>query len=191
MRAEEDCLPSASRATTRRDLARAEGLRAWMRANLTTQGFCLSEKERRELALGLRFSTGVCMLLVAAGLALQSPPIIFALAGIGLLAGFTPRHPFDLAWNHGIRRLAGGPALPANPVRRRHAFKIGTAWLLLVATLLAAGATIAALLLGALLLAACTTVTATNLCLPSEALAWLERRSERKQSNPTRRGIPA
>ena len=31
---------------------------AWMRANLTTQGYCLSDAERRELAVGLRFSTG-------------------------------------------------------------------------------------------------------------------------------------
>jgi membrane-associated phospholipid phosphatase len=30
--------------------------------------------------------------------------------------------------------------------------------------------------LGGLLVAACATVTTTNLCLPSEFLAWLERR---------------
>jgi hypothetical protein len=29
----------------------------WMRSNLTTQGYRLSDGERRELALGLRFST--------------------------------------------------------------------------------------------------------------------------------------
>jgi hypothetical protein len=93
-----------------------------------------------------------------------------------LFAGFTPRHPFDLLWNHGVRPLVGGPELPPNPTRRRHAFKIGTVWLLVVAVLLAVGSTVAALALGGLLLAACATVTATNLCLPSEALAWLERR---------------
>jgi len=39
-------------------------------------------------------------------------------------------------------------------------------------TLLAAGATTVAIVLGGLLVAACATVTATNLCLPSLALAW-------------------
>jgi hypothetical protein len=153
----------------------------WMRANLTTQGYCLSDAQRRELALGLRFSTGSCLALVVVALALQSPAIVFALSAIGAIAGFTARHPFDHLWNHGVRHAVGGPALPPNPTRRRHAFKIATAWLLVVGTLLAAGATTVALVLGGLLVAACATVTATNLCLPSEALAWWERRTTRKE----------
>lgn len=112
------------------------GTRAWMRANLTTQGYCLSDADRRELALGLRY-----------------------------------------IWNHAARQLVGAPALPPNPTRRRHAFKVATVWLLTVGALLAVGATTTALVLGGLLVAACTTVTATNLCLPSEALAWWERRA--------------
>lgn len=149
---------------------------AWMRGNLTTQGYCLSDTERRELAFGLRFSTGLCLSLVVLALALASPVVIVALAAIGAAAGFGARHPFDHLWNHGVRRLAGAPALPPNPPRRRDAFKVGTAWLLLVAALLTAGATTIALALGGLLVAACATVTATDLCLPSETFAWIERR---------------
>ena len=148
----------------------------WMRANLTAQGYCLSDAERRELAVGLRFSTGLCLTLVVVALALGSPAIVFALSAIGVVAGVTARHPFDHLWNHGVRRVVGGPPLPPNPARRRHAFKIATAWLLVVGTLLTAGATTAALVLGGLLVAACALVTATNLCLPSETFAWLERR---------------
>src|SRR5205085_6532712 len=44
----------------------------WMRGNLTTQGYCLSDDERRRLSLGLRFSTGTCLLLVITALALES-----------------------------------------------------------------------------------------------------------------------
>jgi hypothetical protein len=169
--------------------ARPEGpdrsLGAWMRANLTTQGYCLTDRERRELSLALRFSTGTCLLLVATALALESPAMSFALSGVGLVAGFTARHPFDLLWNHGVRRLTGDPALPPNPIRRRHAFKIGTGWLLLVGVLLSVGATTIALALGGLLLAACATVTATNLCLPSEMLAWWDRRSTRRRAVAT------
>jgi hypothetical protein len=149
---------------------------AWMRGNLSTQGYCLSDAERRELAVGLRFSTGLCLSLVVAALALQSAVVVFALCGIGVLASFAARHPFDHIWNHAVRHILGGSVLPPNPRRRRDAFKVATVWLAVVGTLFAADATTAALVLGGLLVAACTTVTATNLCLPSETFAWLERR---------------
>src|SRR3954453_14941301 len=107
-----------------------EGARAWMGANLTTQGYRLSDGDRRELALGLRFSTGVCLALVITALALESAPMVFALTGVGLVAGFSARHPFDYLWNHVIGVWLGPPALPPNPPRRRHAFKVATVWLL-------------------------------------------------------------
>ncbi len=154
----------------------------WMATNLATQGYCLSEGERRELWLGLRFSTALCLALVVTGLALGSPALVFLLSGVGAIAGFTSRHPFDHLWNHGVRHLVDAPVLPANPVRRRHAFKLATTWLLTVGALLAAGATTPALILGGLVVAACATVTITNLCLPSEALAWWQRRSTHKEA---------
>lgn len=67
----------------------------WMRGNLTTQGYCLSDAERPELAFGLRFSTGLCLSLVVVALALQSAVMVFALTTIGLVASFAARHPFD------------------------------------------------------------------------------------------------
>jgi hypothetical protein len=158
---------------------------AWMRANLTTQGYSLTDAERRELSLGLRFSTGLCLTLVLVALALESAATVFALSAIGLIAGFTARHPFDHLWNHAVRHVVGAPPLPPNPTRRRHAFKLATAWLLVVGALLAAGATTAGLVLGGLLVAACATVTAANLCLPSEALAWWERRTTGKEAPTT------
>lgn len=156
------------------------GAGAWMRANLSTQGYCLSDDERRELAVALRFSTGACLALVVVALALESAAMAFALSAIGLAAGFGARHPFDHVWNRAVRHLAGGPALPPNPRRRRDAFKVATAWLVLVATLFAAGASTVALVLGGMLVAACAVVTATNLCLPSEMFAWRERHLTRR-----------
>ena len=155
----------------------------WMRANLTTQGYCLSDAERRELAVGLRFSTALCLTLVVVALALASPAMIFALSGIGVIAGFTARHPFDHIWNHVARHIVGGPQLPPNPPRRRHAFKVATVWLLIVGALLAAGATTAGVILGGMLVAACALVTATNLCLPSETFAWWARHTARKHGD--------
>ena len=80
-----------------------------------------------------------------------------------------------------IRHAFGARELPPDPMRRRRAFKLATAWLLAVGTLFPAGATSAGLVLGGLLVAACGVVTATNLCLPSEALAWWERRTSAKE----------
>lgn len=153
--------------------------RDWMDANLATQGYCLAEPDRRALSLGLRFSTGVCLALTISALIVGSPIVFAGLAVIGAAAGFSARHPFDHLWNGTVRHLAGAPALPPSPRRRRHAFKVATAMMLTVGGLFALGATTAALVLGGLLVAACTAVTAANLCLPSVALALLERRGSR------------
>src|SRR5436305_412932 len=71
----------------------------------------------------------------------------------------THRRPGPRAGCGGRLRRRGGHMNQANPTRRRDAFKIATAWLVLVGGLLAAGATIVALALGGLLVAACATVT--------------------------------
>src|SRR3954452_7139427 len=152
----------------------------WMRGNLTTQGYCLSDSERRALWLGVRFSTGACLALIVTGLALQSTVLFVALVGMGAIASFASRHPFDYIWNHAVRHVARAPALPPNPRRRRDAFKVATAWLAGVAVLFAAGASTAALVMGGLLVAACTTVTLTNLCLPSEVFSTWERLRHRE-----------
>jgi hypothetical protein len=158
---------------------------AWIRKNLATQGYCLSDAEKRELAVGLRFSTGLCLLIVITALALRSGAMLMALVPIGGIAGFAARHPFDYVWNGAVRHLAGGPALPPNPTRRRHAFKLATVMVATDGVLFLAGATTAALVLGGLLVAACAAVTAMNLCLPSEALAWWDRRHQRTDAVTT------
>ena len=139
-------------------------------ANLAVQGFCLSPKESRALRFGLRFPTALCLALVVVGLALQSALMIFALVPIGAVAGWTARHPFDLLWNHGLRRLFNAPPLPPNPTPRRHAFKLATVWLLAVGVLFAVGQATAALLLGGVLVAVCGLVTVTHFCVPSTLL---------------------
>jgi hypothetical protein len=48
-------------------------LAAWTDHNLTIQGYCLGPQERRRLAVGLRFTTGLCLALVITGVAIQSP----------------------------------------------------------------------------------------------------------------------
>ncbi len=149
----------------------------WMDANLEVQGYCLTAEESRALRWGLRFPTALCLALVVVGLALQSAVLVLALVPIGAVAGWSPRHPFDLIWNHGIRHLTGAPSLPPNPRPRRHAFKLATVWLLAVGLLLAVGQPTAALVLGGALVAVCALNTTTNFCIPSTLLgAWWRRR---------------
>jgi uncharacterized protein DUF4395 len=153
---------------------------AWMRANLTTQGYCATDAERRGLWLGLRFPTALCLALVVTGLALESALMVALMVPIGAVAGWSARHPFDHLWNHGLRHLVGAAELPPNPPRRRHSFKLATVWLAGVAALFAAGANTAALALGGVLVAVCGLVTVTNFCIPSTMLAWLESRRRKE-----------
>jgi hypothetical protein len=153
---------------------------SWTRANLATQGYRLEDGEARSLRVGLRFPTALCLALVVTGLALGSWLMIALLVPIGAAAGWTSRHPFDHVWNGAVRHAFGAPALPPNPTRRRHAFKLATVWLAAVAALFAAGATTAALVLGAVLVATCTLVTVTNFCIPSTVLAWADARAGRE-----------
>ena len=153
---------------------------SWTHENLGTQGYCLSAGEARRQRVGLRFPTALCLALVVAALALESALLVALLVPIGAVAGWTARHPFDHLWNRGLRRLTGAPALPPNPARRRHAFKLATLWLGVVAILLAVGANTAALVLGGVLVGVCSLVTVTNFCIPSTMLAWFEGRRRRE-----------
>jgi hypothetical protein len=141
-----------------------------MDANLDVQGYCLTPEQSRDLRWGLRFPTALCLAFVVTGLALQSAVLILALVPIGIVAGWTRRHPFDLIWNHGLRHLNGAPELPPNPRPRRHAFKLASVWLLGVGLLFAFGQTTAALVLGGMLVGVCVVNTTTNFCVPSTLL---------------------
>jgi uncharacterized protein DUF4395 len=152
----------------------------WTHGNLGTQGYCLSAADASRLRVGLRFPTALCLALVVTGLVLESALMIAVLVPIGAVAGWTRRHPFDHLWNHAVRHLFRAPELPANPARRRHAFKLATFWLAGVAVLLATGATTAGLVLGGVLVAVCSLVTATNFCIPSTMLGWLEGRRRKE-----------
>lgn len=156
----------------------------WVAGNLAIQGYHLDAEERSRLRVGLRFATGSCVPLVAAALLLESPVLLLALAGIAAVAGLSRWHPFDLLWNHGIRHVMSAPPVPPNPVRRRHAFKIGAALLLLVAALFEAGLSAVGLAMGGVLLAACVLATTVHFCVPSFLLDVSERWHASNQPSP-------
>ena len=144
-------------------------LAGWMRCNLSMQGYEeLSDDERRALGLGLRLSPALCLAGMTLGVALGSPAVLLAMAATAFLGGFvTAKHPFDLLWDHGLRRLTGGPPLPRTPPPRRFACQLATFWLVGLAAVFLAGNEALGLALGIPLLAVAAVVTTTNWCLPS------------------------
>ena len=57
-------------------------------------------------------------------------PLLWAMVPIVALGVISPRHPFDLIYNYGVRHLTGTQPLPYNRASAR--FASGTAFVLLV-----------------------------------------------------------
>jgi hypothetical protein len=144
------------------------------------QGYgSLSDGERRELWLGLRFAPIMCFAGVAVGTVLGSPAILLALAATALLGGFvTAKHPFDWVYDATLRRVVGGPGVPDSPPPRRFACQIATPWIVAIAAAFAAGAPALAWGLAIPFLVVAGTVATTNYCVPSLIYGWIHRRNE-------------
>ncbi|MEX2448864.1 MAG: DUF4395 domain-containing protein [Solirubrobacterales bacterium] len=149
----------------------------WSRSCLTMQGYGdLSDRERRSLWLGLRFSTALCFAGIALGAVLASPVLLAAMAVTAAVGGFiTAKHPFDYAYDAVLRPLLGGPSVPTSPPPRRFACQLATPWIVAIAVAFWAGVPTLAWVLAAPLLAVAATVTATNWCLPSLIYGLLHR----------------
>ncbi len=134
---------------------------------LARQGYVgYSPAELASLDRPLRFTPLICMFAVLAGLALQAPWIHFTLAVFGAVAlPFSSHHPFDMLYNHAVRRLTGGAKLPPNPLPRRVAFFVCGCGNLCVGLLFAAGSPAAAYWLGGLLAASQLVLAGTNFCV--------------------------
>ena len=163
------------------NVASAGGVGHWMRCNLSMQGYgALSDDERRELGMALRLSPALCLTGIALGVVLESPAVLLAMAGTAFIGGFvTAKHPFDLIWDHGLRRFRGGPRLPATPPPRRFACQLAAPWLVAMAAAYLVGADAVGLALGVPLLVVAAVNATTNWCLPSLIHGLLSRRSLR------------
>jgi hypothetical protein len=146
-----------------------ERVASWSRDCLTMQGYGdLSDRERRGLWLGLRFSPALCFAGIALGTALASPVLLLAMAATALTGGFvTPKHPFDYVYDAALRPLLGGPSVPPSPAPRRFACQLATPWIAAIAVAFLADAAAIAWVLAVPLLVVAATVTTINWCLPS------------------------
>lgn len=142
------------------------------------QGYgALSEQERRQLWLGLRFAPALCTAGIAVGTALASPAILFVMSGLAFLGGFvTLSHPFEWIYNGLLRPILGGPKVPPSPPPRRFACQLATPWIAAIGLAFIADADLLAWILAVPLLAVAVVNTTTNWCLPSLMYGLLHRR---------------
>ncbi len=138
------------------------------RERLEAQGFaCTDDPAFARVAPWLRFTPALCTILMGLGTVLASPVILGALVPISALGAVFPVHPFDLIYNHGIRRLTGTQPLPRNGAPRRFACGMAAVWLAATALAFGLGLTLLGYILGGALVAVAAVVSVSHFCVPS------------------------
>ncbi|NUS38812.1 MAG: DUF4395 family protein [Lysobacter sp.] len=141
---------------------------ATLRRRIEAQGFRgLDDDTLSRIGPWLRWSPVLCTVVMIAGVALQSAPVLWSLAGVALLGAVLPFHPFDLLYNHGLRHLTGTGALPRQGPQRRFACAVATAWLFATGLAFHQGDAMVGTLLGIPLILVAGLVSLTNICIPS------------------------
>jgi len=135
---------------------------------LDIQGFDGVEvHELAPVAPWLRLAFGLCAVFGGLGTVLASPTILLVLASIATVAAASPVHPFDLIYNHGIRRLTGTGPLPRRGVPTRVGCGMGAVFVLVTAWAFWAGHPVAGYALGSALTLVVLLAATTDICLPS------------------------
>lgn len=139
-----------------------------VRENIRAQGFCgLPDETYAQINYPLRLAPAICMLWAAAGTALSSPAILWALAPFAALGAIFPSHPFDVLYNHGLRHYLGTPPLPRYGFRRRFACALATLMLIVAAAGFQYGMPLVGSVFGWSLVAAAFVNVSTGFCIPS------------------------
>jgi len=135
---------------------------------LDIQGFeRIDEGRLTEVAPWLRLAFGLCAALAALGTALASPKVLLVLTAVAFTAALSPVHPFDLIYNHGIRRATGTRPLPKRGVPSRFACGLGSVWLIFTAWAFFGGLTPLGYASGAVLTSVALLVATADICIPS------------------------
>ena len=139
-----------------------------VRERIQAQGFCgLDDATYTRINYPLRLSPAICMIWAAAGTALASPTMLWALAPFALLGAILPGHPFDALYNYGLRHLSGAPALPRYGTRRRFGCTSATTMLIAAGWSFHAAHLVAGYIIGGLLVTAAFVNVTTGFCIPS------------------------
>ncbi len=144
------------------------------RRRVEMQGFTgLDDARLAEIAPWLRLAPAICMLWTAVATVLGSAAVAAALVPFAAAGALGRGHPFDLAYQRGLRRLLGAPPIPPYAAPRRFAWALATLWLLGMAAALHAGSATLGRALGAGLVATAAVNVVTGFCVPSWIYARL------------------
>ena len=138
------------------------------RALLEMQGFTgLDDRTVQHVHSWLRLAPALCGTWAAAATATGSTAALWALVPFAALGAILSNHPFDALYNHGARRLTGGPPLPRYGAPRRFACLTATALLVGSATAIETGHETLGTALGWTLVAGASVLVSTGFCVPS------------------------
>ena len=144
-----------------------------VRGRIEAQGFLgLDDPTIQQINFWLRLSPAICMTWTAVGTALQSAPVLWALAPIVFLGALLPGHPFDVIYTFGIRPLLGGPRIPPYPLPRRFACFLATLMIVGAAWCFQTGFVVGGQLFGWGLVGAALLNVTTGFCIPSFCTAY-------------------
>jgi hypothetical protein len=162
-----------------------------MRERLTTrrllaiQGYCdLDDATVAELGPWIRWSPATCAVVMATGTILGAAPVLWSLAVVAAAGAALPFHPFDLVYNHLVRRLTGTRPLPHHASQRRFACGVAAVWLTVTGLVFHAGATTVGYVLGGTITAAAALAGTVQLCIPSLVFNALFPGARKDQARP-------
>ncbi len=135
---------------------------------LDIQGFdTVDEVRLAEVAPWHRLAFQLCATLAIVGTVSASTTLLSVLAAVAFAAALSPVHPFDLIYNHGIRRTTGTPPLPKRGAPTRFACGIGSLMLLAMVGAFHSSADAIGYGLGVVLVSSAVLVGTTDICVPS------------------------
>ena len=139
-----------------------------IRRRIEAQGFLgLDDRTVGHLNYWLRLSPAICMIWAAIGTALESAPVLWALAPFALLGALLPGHPFDLLYRFGVQPLTSGPSIPRYSLPRRFACLLATVMIVAAAWSFQSGRTFSGQIFGWALVSAALVNVSTGFCIPS------------------------
>ena len=139
-----------------------------IRKRIEAQGFLgLDDRTVGHLNYWLRLSPAICMIWAAIGTALESAPVLWALAPFALLGALLPGHPFDLLYRFGVQPLTSGPSIPRYSLPRRFACLLATVMIVTAAWSFQSGRTFSGQIFGWALVSAALVNVSTGFCIPS------------------------
>jgi len=135
---------------------------------LDAQGYVnVDRRTLAEVEPWLRWSPALCAIVMAIGTVLGSQWVLWGLVPFAALGAVFPRHPFDLVYNHAVRRLTRTSELPRHGAPRRFACGVASVWLVATGAAFASGIEPLGYALGGMLVAVAALVSTTHFCIPS------------------------